>query len=199
MNLLFRRHVLGASLAAAATVMGCASAGPAGSRMNQNAPPVAAAGFTLQGIRVQWQENPGFNARFNYMVPKSTPGAPPPEALKTRSTEQMKEILQFFRAEAVPTLTAALVEQRVAAGSSHRIVLTPMSAFQDNSGWGTRIVVRATVLDADNRAVWHSDIESHSGLQWFGPSVSRPDASYVRNFVSGLVETMRKAGLVGQA
>ncbi len=187
------------SLATMAALGGCAAAGPAGTLHNPEARAVAPAGFKLDGFRVMWQDNPAFRTSFNYLVPKGSTGTPPPEALRNSTNERVSTILKFYRDEAVPTLTAALIEQRAAAGNVHRIVLTPTSAFQDISGWGTKVTVRATIFNADNKAVWFTDIESSSGLQLLGPSVSRPDASYMKNFVEGLVATMRKAGLVGQA
>jgi hypothetical protein len=187
------------SLAVVVLLTGCATAGPAGTLNNPEARPVAPAGFRLEGFRVIWQDNPAFRASFNYMVPKGSPNTPPPAALRDSTNERMKTILQFYRDEAVPTLTSALLEQRALAGSTHRIVITPISAFQDISGWGTKVIVRASIMTADNKTVWFTDIESTSGVQWLGPSVSRPDASYMKNFVDGLVGTMRKAGLVGAA
>jgi hypothetical protein len=187
------------SLVSLIALGGCAAAGPAGSLNNPDARPVAAAGFKLDGFKVVWQDNPAFRTSFNYLAPKGSTGTPPPEALRNSTNERVSTILKFYRDEAVPTLTAALIEQRAAAGNVHRIVLTPTSAFQDISGWGTKVTVRATIFNADNKAVWFTDIESSSGWQLLGPNVSRPDGSYMKNFVEGLVATMRKAGLVGQA
>lgn len=199
MSPLLRRRFLAAALIAAAGLVGCASGGPVGSRSNPNAAVVGDAGFKLQGIRILWQDNPAFSSSLKYAVPRSTPNAAPPQALRKSTGERMTQILQVFRDEAVPSLTAALVEERVAPGSQHRIVLTPLSGIQDATGSGTGIVVRATVFDADNRVLWRSDIESHSGYQPFVGTTAHLDANYVKNFVSGLVSTMRKANLVGQA
>jgi hypothetical protein len=194
-----RRRGVAALCIACAAIVGCATATPAGQRWRKEPVPVAAAGFRLQGIRVQWQDNPAFSYRFSYTTSRYAPNTGPSDAQRAQVQAQMKEILEFYRNEAVPRLTQAMVDEGVPAGAEHRIVLTPLTAFQSTGGSGTTFTMRATVLDSANRPVWSTDVESYSGLQVFGPRFSKPDDSYVRNFVASLTDTMRKAGLVGKA
>jgi len=198
------RHVLQSGLlcalaASCASLIGCATATPAGQRYQADPAPIVAAGFRLQGIRVLWQDNPGFGYRFSFMASKYDKNPTPSEAEKARVASQMKTILDFYRNGAVPMLTQALMNEGVPAGSEHRIALMPVSAYQGVGSAGTTFIVRATVLDNAGRPVWTIDIESYSGMYWLGGRFIQPDDSYVRNFVSALTQSMRRAGLIGKA
>jgi hypothetical protein len=196
------KSMLSAAVAAAAVIVcvansGCATARPGGNGIGSTAAAVVPAGFRLRGIRVVWQDNPGFRYRFSFLAPRSSVNPAPSDSQRKQVADQMKEILDFYRSEAVPLLTKSLVDEGVPPGADHRIILTPISAYQASNGSGTTFNVKVTIVDESNRPIWTTDIESSSGFQLFGPRLSRPDDTYVRNFVSALTRTMRSAGVVG--
>jgi hypothetical protein len=153
-----------------------------------------AAPFKLSQVQVVWQENPKFTYTVSFAAQRGYTG-PAPQRIQEKAQADMKAILDFFRADVVNLTNKSLTAANVSAGSIQRITITPLNGKQDDSGWGTGVVLRAVIENAATNQRWQHDIESASGWQLLGPRADpNPTDKYVKNYVDALMSTLRQSG-----
>jgi hypothetical protein len=192
----FKSYVV--TIAVALSLAACGTAKPVGQTANSNWQPPKA-NFALFAATVSWRDNPSIPISIKYVVNRSNTDKSVPQAIADRSQGYIKTLLQVFKANVSNRLKAELSEKGVAPGKSYTVVVTPVSANFDDTGWGSGLLVRTDVVDSAARTVWSVTIETRSGLHWLGGvSAPPPDEMFVNNYVESLVKAMASSGMLNK-
>lgn len=157
--------------------------------------PVKPAGFKLSNVQLRWQENGNFGYQVRYARTRGSDTQLTASENKKGET-YMRQLGELFRQRAVPTAADRLLKAGVSFGSTHTIVLVPLSGDFDMTGGSSGIVVRAMIQDANRKTLYLSDIDSRSGWTLVGLVIPEPDASFVDRFADALMAHFKEAGLL---
>lgn len=190
-----RRGALALTSLLGAVLAGCSTARPAGSTLLSRAP-VKPANFKLADVQLRWQDNPGFGYQVRFLANQYAVEKRPSNYDSERAKTYMGKLIQLFSAQCVPRTTDRLLQRGVTFGSTHTLVLLPLSGDFDATGANCGIVIRVMVQDAQRKNLYVCDIDSRSGWHMAGIYIPDPDNSFVDNFTDALMTTFKEAGLL---
>lgn len=192
-NSVFR--AIACSMMLALALGACSSAKPLGGQRIAQPAEISEAPYKLTEFNLDWVDEPVIRLQYNYMG--RTPDGKAPKALTDQVAKEAGEVIKILNTKGRPGLSEALIKAGAVQGKGTRIKVTPFHFYRSISGSGSGMLVLVQIFDANNELVWKTQLDVFSGWQWFGPETAPPTEAYARDFVDGLMLTMREAGWFG--
>lgn len=193
-KLIPRRSTLVLAASAPWLVTACGSTPSDAPVLHRTAKP---AGFKLADMRLAWQDNPGLRYNIIYMQLENVTTGAVSTLDKERANAYMGKVFTLFRTLAVPTATASLAEAGAQPGTTHTVLLRPLTGEYNAPASQCRVLFRVLVQDSRRKLLYMTDIEVRSHWVASRISIAEPDESFVKDFAQVLVATFRQAGLLG--
>jgi hypothetical protein len=180
---------------------GCAATNAPDSRLGGQTveTTVPAATFKLDGYQLVWRENTNLDTQMRCAMSSVTLDTvcSRGEVIKKRAAADTDHMNKLLNAHAPARIKEQLASVGQKEGARTLIEVAPQKGYWSEAGWGSGVIVRATVKDVTTGASWTHEVPADTGIQFFGATAASPETpEFAATFAKRLVRVFDEAGLL---